>query len=109
MDTNFLMGMSETEDKRTSIKDIFQFFMQPDNIEQKTMLCTDNIEAIIKMKAVNSHLRRYFDFEIELYDLLIAEKRTNIISLYGQGRKDLLKVVENMQTQINADDKTKIL
>ena len=109
MDTNFLMGMSETEDKRTSIKDIFQFFMQPDNIEQKSMLCTDNIEAIIKMKAVNSHLRRYFDFEIELYDLLIAEKRTNIISLYGQGRKDLLKVVENMQTQINADDKTKIL
>jgi len=109
MDTNFLMGMSENEDKRTSIKDIFQFFMQPDNIEQKSMLCTDNIEAIIKMKAVNSHLRRYFDFEIELYDLLIAEKRTNIISLYGQGRKDLLKVVENMQTQINADDKTKIL
>lgn len=109
MDTNFLMGMSETDDKRTSIKDIFQFFMQPDNIEQKTMLCNDNIEAIIKMKAVNSHLRRYFDFEIELYDLLIAEKRTNIISLYGQGRKDLLKVVENMQTQINTDDKTKIL
>lgn len=109
MDTNFLMGMSETEDKRTSIKDIFQFFMQPDNIEQKTMLCNDNIESIIKMKAVNSHLRRYFDFEIELYDLLIAEKRTNIISLYGQGRKDLLNVVKNMQNQINTDEKTKIL
>ena len=109
MDTNFLMGMSETDDKRTSIKDIFQFFMQPDNIEQKTMLCNDNIESIIKMKAVNSHLRRYFDFEIELYDLLIAEKRTNIISLYGQGRKDLLTVVKNMQNQINTDEKTKIL
>lgn len=109
MDTNFLMGMSETDDKRTSIKDIFQFFMQPENIEQKTMLCNDNIESIIKMKAVNSHLRRYFDFEIELYDLLIAEKRTNIISLYGQGRKDLLNVVKNMQNQINTDEKSKIL
>ena len=109
MDTNFLMGMSETEDKRTSIKDIFDFFMRSENIEQKTMLCNDNIESIIKMKAVNSHLRRYFDFEIELYDLLIAEKRTNIISLYGQGRKDLLKVVENMQTQINTDEKPRII
>ena len=109
MDTNFLMGMSETEDKRTSIKDIFEFFMQPDNIEQKTMLCNDNIESIIKMKAINSHLRRYFDFEIELYDLLIAEKRSNIISLYGQGRKDLLNVVKNMQNQINTEEKTKIL
>lgn len=104
-----LMGMTDTEDKRTSIKDIFQFLTQPDNIEQKTLLCNDNIEAIIKMKAVNSHLKAYFGFTIELYDILIDEKRSNIISLYGQGRKDLLKVVENMQTQVNTDDKLKIL
>lgn len=109
MDNSMLMGMTETEDKRTSIKDIFQFFTQPDNIEQKTLLCNDNIEAIIKMKAVNSHLKSYFGFTIELYDILIDEKRSNIISLYGQGRKDLLKVVENMQTQVNADDRMKIL
>lgn len=109
MDNNFLMGMTETEDKRTSIKDIFDFLTQQANIEQKTILCNDNIESIIKMKAVNSHLKRYFGFTIELYDLLIDEKRSNIISLYGQGRKDLLKVVESMQTQINTDDKMKIL
>ena len=109
MDNQFLMGMTDTEDKRTSIKDIFQFLTQSDNIEQKTLLCSDNIEAIIKMKAANSHLKRYFGFEIELYDILINEKRTNIISLYGQGRKDLLKVVESMQTQINTDERMKIL
>lgn len=109
MDNSMLMGMTDTEDKRTSIKDIFQFLTQPDNIEQKTLLCNDNIEAIIKMKAVNSHLKAYFGFTIELYDILIDEKRSNIISLYGQGRKDLLKVVENMQTQVNTDDKLKIL
>ena len=63
MDNQFLMGMTDTEDKRTSIKDIFQFFTQSDNIEQKTLLCSDNIEAIIKMKAANSHLKRYFGFE----------------------------------------------
>lgn len=109
MDNQYLMGMTETEDKRTSIKDIFQFLTQSDNIEQKTLLCNDNIEAIIKMKAVNSHLKRYFGFTIELFDILIDEKRSNIISLYGQGRKDLLKVVENMQTQVNADERMKIL
>lgn len=109
MDNSMLMGMTDTEDKRTSIKDIFQFLTQSDNIEQKTLLCNDNIEAIIKMKAVNSHLKAYFGFTIELYDILIDEKRSNIISLYGQGRKDLLKVVENMQTQVNTDDKLKIL
>lgn len=109
MDNQYLMGMTDTEDKRTSIKDIFQFLTQSDNIEQKTLLCSENIEAIIKMKATNSHLKRYFGFEIELYDILINEKRSNIISLYGQGRKDLLKVVESMQTQINTDDRMKIL
>ena len=109
MDNQYLMGMTETEDKRTSIKDIFQFLTQSDNIEQKTLLCNDNIEAIIKMKAVNSHLKRYFGFTIELFDILIDEKRSNIISLYGQGRKDLLKVVENMQTQVNTDERMKIL
>lgn len=109
MDNSMLMGMTDTEDKRTSIKDIFQFLTQPDNIEQKTLLCNDNIEAIIKMKAVNSHLKAYFGFTIELYDILIDEKRSNIISLYGQGRKDLLKVVENMQTQVNTDEKLRIL
>ena len=109
MDNSLLMGMTDTEDKRTSIKDIFQFLTESDHIEQKTLLCNDNIEAIIKMKAVNSHLKQYFGFTIELYDILIDEKRSNIISLYGQGRKDLLKVVENMQTQVNTDERMKIL
>lgn len=109
MDNTLLMGMTETEDKRTSIKDIFDFVTRKDNIEQKTMLSNDNIEAIIKMRAVNSHLKRYFGFTIELYDLLIEEKRFNIISLYGQGRKDLIKIVEAMQTQNNFEEKPKLI
>lgn len=103
MDENFLVGMTSNEDKRTSLKEIFSYVFQLENIEQKTILSNDNISAIIKMTAVNEHLERYFDFRIELYDKLIEQKRLNVISLYGQGRRDILNIVKSMQTQINAD------
>ena len=103
MDESFLVGMTSNEDKRTSLKEIFSYVFEPKNIEQKTILSNDNISAIIKMTAVNEHLERYFDFRIELYDKLIEEKRLNVISLYGQGRRDILNIVKSMQTQINAD------
>ena len=104
MDESLLMGLTPTEDKKVTIKDIFDFVFRLKDIEQKTNLSNDNISAIIKMNAVNDHLQRYFNFKIELYDKLIEEKRINIISLYGQGRKDIQQIVKNMQTQINQED-----
>lgn len=103
MDNSLLLGMTNNEDKRTSLKEIFGFVFQRKDIEQKTILSNDNITAIIKMKAVNQHLKDYFGFEIGLYNTLIDEKRLNIISLYGQGRKDIQSIVKSMQAQINAD------
>lgn len=101
---------SETDDKKETMKEIFDYFLRPADIEQKTVLSNENIEAIIKMRAVNAHLKSYFDFTIELYDLLIEEKRKNIISWNGRGRNDMLSIVKNMQTQINTEtDKPRIL
>lgn len=105
MDDKLIMGLTPTEDKRVNIKDIFDFVFQRDGIEQKTILCNDNISAIIKMNATNDHLERYFKFRIELYDTLIEQKRLNVISLYGQGRKDIQQIIKNMQTQVNEDEK----
>lgn len=104
MDESLLMGLTPVEDKKVTIKDIFDFVFRREDIEQKTNLSNDNISAIIKMNAVNDHLERYFKFRIELYDKLIEEKRINIISLFGQGRRDIQQIVKNMQTQINQDD-----
>lgn len=104
MDESLLMGLTPVEDKKVTIKDIFDFVFRREDIEQKTNLSNENISAIIKMNAVNDHLQRYFNFKIELYDKLIEEKRINIISLYGQGRRDIQQIVKNMQTQINQDD-----
>jgi hypothetical protein len=104
MDENLIMGLTSVEDKRVSIKDIFDFVLRRQDIEQKTNLSNDNISAIIKMRAVNDHLKRYFGFTIELYDTLIDEKRINVISLYGQGRRDILQIIKNMQTQVNEND-----
>lgn len=104
MDESLLMGLTPVEDKKVTIKDIFDFVFRREDIEQKTNLSNDNISAIIKMNAVNDHLQRYFNFRIELYDKLIEEKRINIISLFGQGRRDIQQIVKNMQTQINQDD-----
>ena len=109
MDESLLMGLTPVEDKKVTIKDIFDFVFRREDIEQKTNLSNENISAIIKMNAVNDHLQRYFNFKIELYDKLIEEKRINIISLYGQGRRDIQQIVKNMQTQINQDDEKRRL
>jgi hypothetical protein len=98
---NMLIGdLSETDDKRVSIKDILNFVFESPNIEQKTILSAENIDALIKMKATNVYLKKYYNLEIELYKTIIDEKRVNIISHKGRGRDDILKSVQAMQNPI---------
>jgi len=109
-DNDMLLGLGAgTEDKRVSIKDILKFIFRAEDLEQKTILSGGNIDALIKMRATNDYLLNYYNFDIHLYDIIISEKRTNIISLGGTGRKDILEAVRAMQNQIIPEEKKSFL
>jgi len=108
--SDMLLGLGGTvEDKRVSIKDILNFVFESNNIEQKTILSGDNIDALIKMKALNKYLNDYYNLNIDLFDVIIKEKRVNIISHKGRGRKDILDSVLAMQQPIIEPEKTGFL
>ena len=102
-------GLQEPDDKRVSVKDILNFIFDKENIEQKTILSAKNIDALIKMKATNKHLKRIYGFDIRLYDIIIDEKRLNIISRDGKGRNDILDAVRAMQNPVIQKKKKGIL
>ena len=98
--------MEAKEDKRVNVKDILDFVFKTLHIEQKTILSNDNINAIIKMQAVNRYLKNYYGFELDLYKGLISDKRVNVISLNGRGRNDIIDAVKAMQdNNVVLDDK----
>lgn len=107
-DSDMLLGLGGTvEDKRVSIKDILSFIFRHEDIEQKTVLSADNINALIKMEATNAYLREYYRFDIRLYDIIIKEKRLNIIAHKGRGRADILEAVRAMQNPIVQEQEKK--
>ena len=107
-DANMLLGQNyEVEDKRVSIKDILNHIFERQNIEQKTILASINIDGIIKMTMVNSYLKKTYGWEIDLYKVCIDEKRLNIISLNGRGRNDILDACRAMQNPIMQEENNK--
>ena len=97
---DMLLGTTEkTEDKRVNVKDILQLIFDKKGIEQQTILSNDNINAIIKMQALNNYLKSYYNFELEIFNGLIHDKRLNIISYNGRGRKDIIDAIQAMQDQ----------
>ena len=97
---DLLIGTTEArEDKRVSIKDILTSLFSKTWIEQQTILSNDNINAIIKINALNTYTKTYYNLEFEILKNLISDKRLNIISLNGTGRKDIIEIIRAMQDQ----------
>lgn len=97
---DMLLGTTEKiEDKRVNVKDILQLIFDKKGIEQQTILSNENINAIIKMNALNNYLKSYYNFELDIFTGLINDKRLNIISLNGRGRKDIIEAIQAMQDQ----------
>lgn len=97
---DMLLGTAEKlEDKRINVKDILQLIFDKKGIEQQTILSNENINAIIKMNALNKYLNTHHNFELEIFTGLINDKRLNIISYNGRGRKDIIEAIQAMQDQ----------
>lgn len=111
MDVEDLFGTVQTkEDKRVSVKDLLHYIFRKEEIEQKTILSNENINAIIKMNATNNYLEDRYLFRIEIFDKLIEDKRINVISYQGRGRKDIIDAVKAMQdNNIQLEDKKGLL
>ena len=99
MDDLLIGKLEEQEDKRVNIKDILQLIFEKNHIEQQTILSNDNINAIIKLNALNNYMSNTYNFRFELFTSLIDDKRLNIISFNGRGRKDIIETVQAMQDQ----------
>ena len=99
MDDLLIGRLEEQEDKRVNIKDILQLIFEKNHIEQQTILSNDNINAIIKLQALNNYMQTTYNFKFELFTSLIDDKRLNIISFNGRGRKDIIETVQAMQDQ----------
>ena len=99
MDDLLIGKLEEKEDKRVNIKDILQLIFEKKHIEQQTILSNDNINAIIKMNALNNYMQTTYNFRFELFTSLIDDKRLNIISFNGRGRRDIIETVQAMQDQ----------
>jgi len=106
---DLLIGTTEkAEDKRVSIKDVLTIIFEKRNIEQQTILSNDNINAIIKLQALNHFMKSTYNFEFEIFKKLIDDKRLNIISYNGRGRKDIIETISAMQdNHIELQEKTR--
>lgn len=97
---DLLIGTTEArEDKRVSIKDILTSLFEKKWIEQQTILSNDNINAIIKIQALNRYTKIHYNMEFDLLKGLVDDKRINIISHNGTGRKDIIEIIRAMQEQ----------
>lgn len=85
------------EDKSINIRDILNKLFEREEIEQKSILSEIHVNAILKMRATNSYLKKYHDFEIDLYTGLINDKLRYIISKDARGRDDIIRVLEAMR------------
>ena len=97
MDDLLIGNIEGKEDKRVSIKDILSIIFDKKGIEQQTVLSNQNINAIIKMQALNNYIERTYKFKFEIFTKLIDDKRLNIISLNGRGRTDIIESIQAMQ------------
>ena len=97
MDDLLIGNLEAKEDKRVSIKDVLEIIFDKKGIEQQTVLSNTNINAIIRMQALNKYVETAYNFKFEIFTKLIDDKRLNIISLNGRGRKDIIESIQAMQ------------
>lgn len=99
--------LSAREEKKVNIQDILNFIFRREELDQKTVLTNDNVNAIMRMNGVNAYCEMYYGFRLELFDRLIDDKRVNIISYKGRGRKDIIEAIKAMQDTVIPDEPKK--
>lgn len=68
----------------------------------KSRLSYRNLRGISRALAWNSYLFHTYGFRIETLDTLIAEKTQWALSIHGEGREQMIRMVEAVKAEIRA-------
>jgi hypothetical protein len=83
-----------------SLFKMLNIILSEKQLEQKSRLTERNIHGIIKALAWNKYLADTYGFVIEPLNKLVEDKLVYIISLDGEGRKEIIEIVRAIRAEL---------